>query len=687
MAVRRPRTRFRRVVQYELNKITLNNFRSINNQEISIKPLTIVVGGNSAGKSSLLKAVLLMAQAQREKNIPGEVALNGSWVRLEQFESVVHRGNTDENITIGLNFGISHEHRQVNRDLLLSTRSHNVSEWAFMTRNDLNGSISYEIEIGKTNRNRGVAMVRSCTLENPGGRVEIRRPDQDGQSSVDMSGALRFQGQFDFSGREDIDSADITGAILSGAIVTQCAIERRMIDELVEEILRRAQRPFAFRSTSVRDQIIDQQVLEPDDYLDELHDLELTSDSSLERWTASDVAGLIMGQLIGRRLETSDAEATLDLVEELGVEQVAADMAKTIFPTAIYVFNKIWSSPDMYPTISKVLRDAVDNRSEKNVFESRLSDKDHAIGVFVNNAYNDLKYSNGYIEDHFVDVDPIWGTKISVISDKHQVVGAEELDTFLSRSVHFLGPLRAAPSSAADYSRRGSDRGVGPEGQHLAYQLMMNPTVSGFVWKNESKDRQDFTVEGREASLSEAMTYWVMELGLATSVRAEEIPGVGDSIKLKVPGVKSELSPNDVGVGVSQALPVIGAVLLANPGDLVVLEQPELHLHPDAQLQLAEFFVAAVKSGRRLLIESHSEHFLNKLRLMTARAEAEVAEELIEKVGFVFAERDEDSGVSQFREVLLTSDGSVQNWPRGFFDQGSNAAKELFLIRQKRSRT
>jgi predicted ATPase len=134
-------------------------------------------------------------------------------------------------------------------------------------------------------------------------------------------------------------------------------------------------------------------------------------------------------------------------------------------------------------------------------------------------------------------------------------------------------------------------------------------------------------------------------------------------------------------------LPVIGAVLLANPGDLVVLEQPELHLHPDAQLQLAEFFVAAMKSGRRLLIESHSEHFLNKLRLMTARAEAEVAEELIEKVGFVFAERDADSGVSQFREVLLTSDGSVQNWPRGFFDQGSNTAKELFLIRQKRSRT
>jgi len=93
MVVRKQPARYRRVVQYELNKITLNNFRSINNQEITIKPLTIVVGGNSAGKSSLLKAVLLMAQAQREKNVPGQIALNGSWVRLEQFKSVVHGGD------------------------------------------------------------------------------------------------------------------------------------------------------------------------------------------------------------------------------------------------------------------------------------------------------------------------------------------------------------------------------------------------------------------------------------------------------------------------------------------------------------------------------------------------------------------------------------------------------------------
>jgi predicted ATPase len=126
-------------------------------------------------------------------------------------------------------------------------------------------------------------------------------------------------------------------------------------------------------------------------------------------------------------------------------------------------------------------------------------------------------------------------------------------------------------------------------------------------------------------------------------------------------------------------------VLLANPGDLIILEQPELHLHPDAQLELAKFFVAAMRSGRQLLIESHSEHFLNKLRLLTAQASDAEAEILISSIGFLFAERDKQNGLTEFREVKLSRDGSIQDWPKGFFDQGSSAARELFLLNRQRT--
>jgi predicted ATPase len=690
MALRNQTTQYRRVVQYELNKITLNNFRSISQQTIEIKPLTIVVGGNSAGKSSLLKAVLLMAQAQREKNIPGEVALNGSWVRLEQFKSVVHGGDLEERIKIGLNFSVSQERRRVTPDLVIPSRSANVSEWAFMLINDLNDELSYEIEIGSTERNRGVALITSCVLEIPGGRVGISRSGGDDQNSVDSLGALPFSGNFDFSRQDDIDSAVISGAILSGAIVTQVAIDRPLIDELYEKIVRRLQSFFTFRSQSSREHEISDLLIDPNSYLDELFDMEISKSNSLHEWSEKGAARLILRELISRGLSAEGALATLEFVQDSGVEQVAAEMARRTYPMASYVFTNILSNEVKFPVISGLLREEIQKAKSNFGSAPRLrKDKktEEAIFLLMVSACKALKDSMGDLERHFVEIDPKWGTKVSVISEKHEVVGAAELDAFLGRSVHFLGPLRIAPTSAADYSRRGSDRGVGPEGQHLAYQLMMNPIVSGFQWKDFSKDRGDLEVKNQEMSFASAMSYWVKGLRLADSVRAEEIPGVGDSIKLVVPGVKSELSPNDVGVGVSQVLPVIGAILLANPGDLVVLEQPELHLHPDAQLELAEFFVAAMKSGRRLLIESHSEHFLNKLRLMAAKADDDVAKELTEMVGFVFAERGLEDGLSHFREVKLTTDGSIQDWPKGFFDQGANAAKDLFLLRQKRQKS
>jgi len=273
-----------------------------------------------------------------------------------------------------------------------------------------------------------------------------------------------------------------------------------------------------------------------------------------------------------------------------------------------------------------------------------------------------------------------WATK-DLVPSGESIRGVRELDAFFSRSVSYLGPLRTAPASSVGYSMRGSGRGVGPDGAQLAYLLVTNPAVAAFKWTARGLRLE---VESYPARLVEALSYWVRELGLAASVRAEEVPGVGDAIKLEVQGVASSLSPGEVGVGVSQALPVVAAVLLSNPGELIILEQPELHLHPDAQLGLAAFFVAAMKSGRRLLIESHSEHFLNTLRLMTAQASDDEAGDLCQNIGFLFAERNEQ-GSTSFREVGLTRDGSIQDWPKGFFDQGAKAARELFMLNRSKS--
>jgi len=272
-----------------------------------------------------------------------------------------------------------------------------------------------------------------------------------------------------------------------------------------------------------------------------------------------------------------------------------------------------------------------------------------------------------------------WRKKTLVADRKGEVHGSDAVDRFLSTAVHYLGPLRMGPRTATDYELRGAERLIGPEGQHLAYQLMVNPKVWGFKWKDES---HTIGVTDELTLLSDALSYWAQELGIATAVRGVEAPGVGDQIKLRVADLDLEVSPNDVGVGVSQTLPVLAVVLLASPGDLIVLEQPELHLHPSSQLQLARFFVAAIRSGRRLLIESHSEHFLNQLRLEITRASKEDSEWLAESVGFIFAEKSED-GATLFKEVPLSPDGTLALWPKGFFDQGSDVIRQMIQLRRQ----
>lgn len=94
---------------------------------------------------------------------------------------------------------------------------------------------------------------------------------------------------------------------------------------------------------------------------------------------------------------------------------------------------------------------------------------------------------------------------------------------------------------------------------------------------------------------------------------------------------------HDVGVGVSQVLPVLVALLVAEPGQLVYIEQPELHLHPRAQHALAQAFVDAANRGVRVVVETHSDLFL--LGIQTQVAKGELAPE---KVIFHWFERDEE---------------------------------------------
>jgi predicted ATPase len=130
------------------------------------------------------------------------------------------------------------------------------------------------------------------------------------------------------------------------------------------------------------------------------------------------------------------------------------------------------------------------------------------------------------------------------------------------------------------------------------------------------------------------------------------------------------LRPTSVGFGLSYTLPVVVALLATPPGGLVLIENPEAHLHPRGQMAMGELIARAASAGVQVLVETHSDHVLNGLRL--AVKDGLVAHGDVALHFFRRTERQE-KGVARIRHVVdsptLDADGRIDVWPEGFFDQ------------------
>lgn len=156
-------------------------------------------------------------------------------------------------------------------------------------------------------------------------------------------------------------------------------------------------------------------------------------------------------------------------------------------------------------------------------------------------------------------------------------------------------------------------------------------------------------------------------LGLTRQISTKRVSDVGIEVHVgRLPhnntGETDMVSIADVGFGVSQVLPVIVALIAAEPGRLVYIEQPELHLHPRAQVALAQVLADAAKRGVRVVVETHSSLLL--LGIQTLVAEGDLSPELVKLHWFT---RRED-GVTEVASTDLDKAGTYGEWPLDFDD-------------------
>ena len=133
-----------------------------------------------------------------------------------------------------------------------------------------------------------------------------------------------------------------------------------------------------------------------------------------------------------------------------------------------------------------------------------------------------------------------------------------------------------------------------------------------------------------------------------------------------------EHKPSNVGFGLTYCLPVIVACLAAPAGALLLLENPEAHLHPRGQAALGRLLALCAADGLQIIVETHSDHLLNGIRVAAKRAEIPST-----AVAIHYFSRDIESGASVLTSPVLHSNGRLSDWPQGFFDEWSRALDEL----------
>ena len=130
--------------------------------------------------------------------------------------------------------------------------------------------------------------------------------------------------------------------------------------------------------------------------------------------------------------------------------------------------------------------------------------------------------------------------------------------------------------------------------------------------------------------------------------------------------------PTNIGFGYYYVLPIVISGLIAMPESLLIVENPEAHLHPAAQSRLAKFLTQVTLTGVQVIIESHSEHILNALRIGVGNEVFPLTAQDVKVLYFSEAKN------ATFVEIEIDESGKIADWPVGFFDQTDNDFKILY---------
>lgn len=269
---------------------------------------------------------------------------------------------------------------------------------------------------------------------------------------------------------------------------------------------------------------------------------------------------------------------------------------------------------------------------------------------------------------------------ISMIIDKNNplsltgqpIISTPNFQNSFKNFLHYLNAERLGPRNTQQMSVQ-KDLNVGFQGEFTGQAIAI-------ASKNTESISEYKQLPGSDAKTFEKQVeYWMQFIIPETEINVATYDDINQvRIGIRRKGADTAfLHPNNIGFGISYSLPIIVSALIAEPGCILIIENPEAHLHPLGQSRIGQFIAKMSSSGVQIVIETHSEHIINGIRLATLNGFTDKS-----KVTINYLKSDKKVEIIP---LLISENAELTEWPNGFFDQEESDLSTIFkLNRQKK---
>ena len=608
----------------------VSNFKSIRNDtELDVGGLTIFAGANSSGKSTFIQSVLLVAQTLNDKYRSQPVVLNGPFVNLGRFDDIKSNGDYSQQITLGWTCKPS-----TPSSALIGPRPRGGRGGFYGSNSEKIQEASCEIsfDAGETTSPTDLLQHRPQLIS-----TKFSGNFSDDENSKEFSMLVKRSSDIDSKVKKLVGGYEVLSDWGKASLSYDIDTEEFIIDEMKH------------RHYSGRPVGCSLDHFFPDQYV-----MDVDISDEISRGIVNILKNGSNAKLVPSSTNKYFASHTDTIIEFL----------RNILSDFNLIFEKLSSFSSSDPFAWGLVMESLTEEERKQVKKDLDSSDDllQCIRSIVKETITE-DWNIGSLRP---------GTDPGLVSGT-----IHYLYYYFLNSIKYLGPLRRPPRFSYPLPVTSDLHGVGTRGEGTAFILDFEGKRKVEYIPSKNFEGKEIDWETETKPLISAVIDWLSYLGIGDSVKSTLQGTSGHVLNISFENRHENHSEDHnvvhTGVGVSQVLPILVMGLRSDEDSTIIFEQPELHLHPKAQSLLADFFLSLTLSNRQCIVETHSEHLINRLRYRIAASSN--GNEIREMTKVYFTKIGSEGSI--FEEVQINEYGAISDWPEGFFDQSYLEIQEI----------